>query len=109
MKRIIILALAIGALSFVLADSASATCAQTGGIARVTATPGATVTTIYIRNSALSTVFWTATTTDQKIVNLAAAAAANNRRVAITGNAATCPTTGNLRPIGVVVQFILGP
>jgi hypothetical protein len=110
MNRIIVLALAIAALSFVLADSANAACTQTGGIARIVTTPGsATLTTIYIRTSSLATIFYSATTTDLKTATMAAAAWAGNRRVQITGDAAACPAAGVIRPMGAITSLLLGP
>jgi hypothetical protein len=110
MKRIIFVVLALAAVSFMLAESADATCSITGGIARIITTPGSGTTTgIYIRTSALATIFYYATTTDQKIWTMAAEAFAGSRRVQIIGNAGTCPTTGTVRSIGSVVQIILGP
>jgi hypothetical protein len=110
MKRIMFLALAIAALSFVLADTASAACTQTGGIARIVTTPGSgTVTTIYIRTSSLGTFYYSATTTDLKTATMAVAAWSGNRRVQITGDAAACPAAGNPRPMGVITSLLLGP
>lgn len=110
MKRVIFFAVAIAALSFVLANTANAACTQTGGIARVVTTPGSgTLTTIYIRTSSLGTFYYTATTTDEKIATMATAAWAGNRRVQITGNAAACPAAGNPRPMGVITNLLLGP
>ena len=111
MKRIVILALAVAALSFVMAGTADAVCSQSGEIVRVQTTPGGGVTVVFIRNSALTNFVWNATTTDLKIAEMAAAAAASRNRVQITGSAAQCPApaVGANVPMGVITTFILQP
>jgi hypothetical protein len=108
MKRIILLALAIAALTFGLVDAANAACVQQGTISRVVTTPGAaTTTTIYLTNNFPNLIVWSATTTDAKIAEMVAAAQATHSRATITGNAAVCPTTGVPRPMGVITVLQL--
>jgi len=111
MKRIIVLALAIAALSFVLASTANATCLQVGEIVRVVTTPGAGITTIYLRNTPLTPFAWSANTPDLKIATMAAAIAANRNRVQISATAAQCPTpvAGAILPMGVIGTLTLHP
>ncbi|HSD61592.1 MAG TPA: hypothetical protein VLC55_12135 [Burkholderiales bacterium] len=112
MKRIIILALAIAALSFVVAGTADAVCNQTGEIVRVQTTPGGGATTIFLRNTNISNFTWFAATTDLKIAEMAAAAVANRNRAQIVTSAAACPgivNGANLAMGGVITTFFLFP
>lgn len=49
------------------------------------------------------------TTTNAVIADAAASAAANNKRVNITGNATTCPTTGTYRFVGTILYLYISP
>ena len=112
MKRIIILALAIAALSVVAAGTADA-CSLNGEIVRVSTTPGAGGTTIWIRTSSLAVNTYVATTVDLKIAEMAASAAANRNRVGILAGTSTsaCPSpvAGAQQGIGPVLSFTLHP
>ena len=107
MKRVIALPLVIAALTFGLVGAANAVCLQTGTLSRVTTTPGATATTIYVVNSFPSLIVWSATTVDAKIAGMAAAAAATHGTVQLTGDAVSCPLVGNPRAMGAVTVFTL--
>ena len=112
MKRIIILALAIAALSFVVAGTADAVCSQIGEIVRVQTTPAGGVTLIFLRNTSISNFTWNASTTDLKIAGMAASAVANRNRAQIITSAAACPAVvngANLAMGGVITTFFLFP
>jgi hypothetical protein len=59
--------------------------------------------------STVDTFAWIATTTNPVISSVIFAAVANRNTVFIVGDAASCPTTGDLRAIGNILQIFQQP
>jgi hypothetical protein len=59
--------------------------------------------------STVDTFAWIATTTNPVISSAIFAAVANRNTVFIVGDAASCPTTGDLRAIGNILQIFQQP
>jgi len=57
----------------------------------------------------VDTFAWIATTTNPVISSVIFAAVANRNTVFIVGDAASCPTTGDLRAIGNILQIFQQP
>lgn len=87
--------------------TAQAVCTQVGEAVRAVQT--GTVANLYLRNSPLGTIVWFGQALDTRLMNAAVAAAAGRQRVIVTGNATTCPTTGDLRSLGTITQIIINP
>ncbi len=112
MRRLLILAASTAfglGLSFVPAP-AGANCTQSGTIVSLFVQPGAALSSIFLRTSGqVGNVAWFATTADDKLVSAAAAALTSQTRVAMTGNAASCPTSGTPRSMGSLLIISLNP
>jgi hypothetical protein len=99
----------IATLSF-LPTPAHANCTQVGSIVSIFAAPDPALSSIFLRNSGqISTFAWVAFTSDDKILAAALSALQGQTRVAMTGNAATCPTTGETRQMGAALVISLNP
>lgn len=80
-------------------------CLHAGTIVRVTAAPGASPSTIYLRPSALSPVIFSGTTSDAKLLKAALHALRKQPRVTIADTAAPCPAAtagGNIGSLSFV-------
>lgn len=93
----------IAALSLVFVPtSAHALCTQTGSIVSIFAQPDPGISSIFLRNSGqVSNFVWVAFTSD-KMLAAALSALQGQTRVAMSGDAANCPTGG-----GQVVRWVL--
>ena len=84
-------------------------CLYSGVIVRVTTMPGASPSTIYFRTSALSSVVFSGTTSDAKLINAALHALRKQPRVIVAGTAATCPASTAGGNIGAINFLIVNP
>ena len=110
-KRLVVLTatMFVAALSL-LPTAAQALCTQAGSIVSVSVQSGTAFTSIFLRNSnVVSTFVWFATTTDPKMVAAAVGALTGQARVAMSGNAGSCPTSGTSRNMGTAVVISLAP
>jgi hypothetical protein len=93
-----------------LPTSAHANCTQVGSIVSIFAQPDIALSSIFLRNSGQSSTFvWVAFTSDDKMLAAALSALQGQTRVAMTGNAASCPTTGATRQMGSALVISLNP
>lgn len=96
----------------ILPVAAQASCYITGPIVRVTNYADAYSSTgcyIYMRNSALSSYYYYARSTDDDICSIATTAATTGVDVSMSGNAASCPTSGTGRNMGDTDYLIINP
>lgn len=109
MRKLLTSALVWGIVSL-LPLAAHALCDATAAtIIRINAFPGATASTIYYRETALSNRYLVCTTTDEKLVDVAGDALGDNR-VWIRGSAASCPTnTTGGGSAGACVFIVVNP
>jgi hypothetical protein len=84
-------------------------CLYTGTIVRVTAAPATSPSTIYLRPSALSSVVFSGTTSDAKLLKAALHALPKQIRVTVAGTAATCPAATAGGNIGTINFLIVNP
>jgi len=106
------LALPVLLVAGMLPLASNATCTQSGHVERVTAYDDAVTGVyhyIYIRNSALSNIYWSVRTTDDEMAEIATDALTSTTRVTIQGDIATCPTTGSGRYVGNLRYLIVNP
>jgi len=109
MKKLLTSVVVWGIVSM-LPVTAQAVCDATAAvIVRLNTFPGAAASTIYYRESALSSRYLFCTTADEKLIDVASDALGDNR-VWIRGSAASCPTNttggGNA---GACVFIIVNP
>ena len=102
-----VVAAAAFALVATAAFSAHAACNQFGEIVRHS--QSTTGSTVYLRNTTLSNIVWFCSTSNDRLQSAANAAAANGNRVLVSGNAASCPTAGTARPMGICNLIVLHP
>ena len=97
MKKFLFL-FAIVFILFVLPLAAHAACYKTGSVVRVTARDDSYTSThyIYIKTSALSSVYFYVWTTDDNMAEIACQALLNKTRVRIRGSATYCPSSGSM-------------
>jgi alpha-tubulin suppressor-like RCC1 family protein len=84
-------------------------CLYSGSVVRVTVTPGNSPSTIYVRPSALSSVFFSGTTSDAKLIRTALRALKKQTKVAVAGPAGTCPAATVGGNIGTINALIVNP
>ena len=103
--------LSIAVVSTVVASaSAEALCTQSGAVSSVFVQPGLGLSTVFLKPSGqTANVVWFGLTSVAKMISAATAALTAQTRVAMTGNAASCPTTGVNRNIGTLVVISLNP
>jgi hypothetical protein len=89
--------------------SAKAVCQQTIYAERSFSDGGVTPSQIIGHVSTVDPFSYVATTTNPLIAGLIFAAVANRNSVFIVGSAANCPTTGNLRDMGAIIQIFQQP
>ena len=93
-----------------LPTPAHAFCTQGGSIVSIFAQPDTALSTIFLRNSGQSSTFvWVAFTSDDKMLATALSALQGQTRVAMTGDAASCPTAGESRQMGTALVISLNP
>ena len=78
--------------------NANATCTVTGHVIRVSAFTTSAV--VYLRTGALINFYYNFTITDPEVRQAANHALTSGQRTQITGNATSCPTTGDSRSGG---------
>jgi hypothetical protein len=100
-------ALTIAGKTFTVQQNGS--CLYAGTIVRVTAMPGASPSTIYVRPSALSPVLFSGTTNDAKLLSGALHALPKQIRVIVGGTATTCPAATAGGNIGTINFLIVNP
>ncbi|OPY65513.1 MAG: hypothetical protein A4E63_02944 [Syntrophorhabdus sp. PtaU1.Bin050] len=111
MKRKIILSVIAMAIVLGSVSVGHAVCTVTGGISNVTV-PASGAITVYVYTGALTNYYFyvlTAYTSPNLYAAIRSAAGSSSRRVTITGNAATCPTSGSLRYGGYVTTVTVYP
>jgi len=84
-------------------------CLSSGTVIRVTTVPGNSPSTIYVRPSALSPVFFSSTTSDAKLLNAARQALRRQTRVTVAGTAAVCPAATAGGSLGTTNFLIVNP
>ena len=89
--------------------SQASSCLYAGTVVRVTAMPGASPSTIYVRPSALNPVFFSGTTSDAKLLNAALHALPRQIPVIVGSTAATCPAVTAGSDIGPLNLIIVNP
>lgn len=105
-----VLALTAGVLLSPIA--AQAACAISGPIARVTTYDDSYSSTgcyIYQRDSALASYYYYSNSSDDDMCSNAVVAMTTGVDVAMSGNAASCPTTGTARYMGNLNYMIINP
>jgi hypothetical protein len=107
MKKLLFLFIIV-AMVFTFPLVSNATCTKYGQVVRVTAYADGygTYHYIYMKTSALSSVYFYARTSDDEMAEMATQALTNTIRVAIQGTAATCPSSGWL---GTLRYIVLNP
>lgn len=111
MKKILFLfAIAFIISTFTFPLAANATCTKAGIVVRVTSyADGIGGHWIYMRTSALSSVYYRVYTTDDNMAEIAHNALTSQTRVSIQGSASTCPTTGTSRNMGTLRYIVVNP
>jgi hypothetical protein len=84
-------------------------CLYLGSIVRVTTAPGSSPSTLYLRPSALSPVFFSGVTSDAKLLNAALHALPQQTRVVMASTAASCPAATAGGNIGTINFLIVNP
>jgi hypothetical protein len=93
-----------------LPTPAHAFCTQGGSIVSIFAAPDTALSSIFLRNSGqVSTFVWVAFTSDDKMLAAALSALQGQTRVAMTGDAVSCPTAGETRQMGEALVISLNP
>jgi hypothetical protein len=115
MKRtlvlILVLAIAISALSPIVAEATCLT-ATTSHIDRVTTNPGTSNSAIYIRPSSLVNYIYYCFTNDSKLIDTALNALTSRTNVQVYGTIAACPaipSTGGTLYIGTCSYIVVAP
>ncbi|OPY64774.1 MAG: hypothetical protein A4E62_02800 [Syntrophorhabdus sp. PtaU1.Bin002] len=111
MKRKIILSVIIMAIVLGSVSVGHAVCTVTGTISNVVV-PVSGAITVYVFTGAFTSHYYyinTAYTSPNLYAAIRSAAGSSSRRVTITGNAATCPTTGSLRYGGYATTVTVYP
>ncbi len=105
--RVIVVGLALS----VMPAAAQATCTITGTMARVTANSDSfsTFHFLYFRAFSTSSVYYFGRSFDDMIAEVATTAVANGTKVTVSGDAASCPTSGTGRFIGNVRWVSINP
>jgi hypothetical protein len=88
---------------------ANGSCQYSGSIVRVTVTPGNSSSTLYFRTSALSSVFFSGTTSDAKLIRAALRALKKQTKVTIISTAAACPAPTVGGNIGTINALLVNP
>jgi hypothetical protein len=105
--RTVVLAAAFSAGMALVPISAKAVCTQVFYAQR--GFSDGTTAQILGRVNAIDTFAFFANTTNAQLANLIFAAVAHHNRVVVIGDAGSCPTTGNERFMGNVVQIFQEP
>ena len=112
MKKILFLfAIAFIISTFTFPLAANATCTKSGIVVRVTdyADGVGSYHYIYMKTSALSTIYYYTRTTDDNMAEIANNALTSQVRVTIQGDRSTCLTTGTGRYQGNLRYIIVNP
>lgn len=113
MKRslivILVLAIAIYALSPIVAEAACTLEAGLAHVDRVAVYPGASNSAIYFRPYSLTNYYYVCYTTDSKLIDAALNALTSRTNVIAQGNAASCPTSGSERFMGACTLITVSP
>ena len=110
-RRLALLILSLVVLAVgVLPSPADALCTQVGQVVSVFVQPGASLTSVFLRNSNQASAFvWFTATNDSKMVAAALVALNGQTKVAMSGNAAVCPAVGASRFMGTATVLSLAP
>ena len=110
MKKLI-LSLSIAFSSFFLPAISHAVCTQSGSIVRVTAYADGVSNNmyVYLKTTALSTLYYYCITTDDNLAEIATDALTSVTHVSIQGDTASCSTTGTGRSMGNCRYIVVNP
>ena len=110
MKKFLFL-FAIAFILFSLPLAAYATCSKSGTVVRVTARDDVYSSNhhIYIRTSALSSVYYSVWTRDDNMAEIASEALTSQTRVSIRGDATTCPSSSTGGSMGRLQYIVVNP